>query len=555
MTKMTPPRQQRWCRRTPAQMAERYLVPLIAVLVLVTTGSGFWYLNYLQSRMIVDMAEQGGRLQTELLSELRSLYTAEVVEKVRGHGIKVSADYLARPDAIPLPASLTIALGEQIAAHGSEMQVRLYSDYPFPSRRDGGARDDFERAALSSLRRDPKRQFFSVEQRGARLVMRYAVADVMRAQCIGCHNNDPNSPKRDWKVGDVRGVLEITRPLAATTGVVRHAMGAVFGAIGLSALLALAGGAAMFHRQRAISRQLGVANNALVEHQSTLEQKVGERTSALTMANADLSALNARLSAAHVQMLESEKLASLGQLAAGLAHEINNPISFILSNFGALESYLNELLEILDAHERAHPVLSEPADPNSGAGFLRQEIPVLMQESKDGIVRIKQIVQHLREFARVDHGQDWQHVNVLVGINATLALMAREIDERADLVVACGPLPEIECKLGELNQVFLNVIRNALQSMEGTRGRLTVTTSAGPDQILIEVSDTGCGFNADIQSRIFDPFFTTKGVGKNTGLGLSVAYGILQKHRGSISIESTPKVGTTVRICLPIRQS
>lgn len=269
----------------------------------------------------------------------------------------------------------------------------------------------------------------------------------------------------------------------------------------------------------------------------------------------------AQLTQAKGQLIEAEKLASIGQLAAGVAHEINNPIGFVYSNVGALDKYVSNLFELLDAYEASETAIADPAAQSSlralrrdvDLEFLREDIPVLMNESKDGLARVRKIVQDLRDFSHVDETQEWQYADLHKGLDATLNVAAAEIPAHADVVREYGALPEIECLPLQLNQVFMNLLRNAVQAMEGGRGTITIATGVAGERCWIEFRDSGCGMTPEVLARAFEPFFTTKPVGKGAGLGLSQAYGIVQQHNGTITASSQPGSGTTIRIELPLR--
>jgi signal transduction histidine kinase len=277
---------------------------------------------------------------------------------------------------------------------------------------------------------------------------------------------------------------------------------------------------------------------------------------------AELTALNEQLSMAQAQLLQSEKLASIGQLAAGVAHEINNPISFVFSNFGTLQTYVASLLRVLARYEAAEPFIAD-ADVARGIAdlreqvdlaFLQEDILALMAESRDGIERVRKIVQDLKDFSRVDAHQQWQWADLHQGIDSTLNIVNNEVKYKADIVKEYGAIPEVECLPSQINQVIMNIVVNGAQAIEGRRGRITIRTGASGGNVWIEIADNGCGIPQAIQSRIFDPFFTTKPIGTGTGLGLSLSYGIIQKHRGRIEMQSEEGVGTTFRIELPIRR-
>jgi signal transduction histidine kinase len=278
--------------------------------------------------------------------------------------------------------------------------------------------------------------------------------------------------------------------------------------------------------------------------------------------NQELTELNLKLSRAQEQLLQSEKLASIGQLAAGVAHEINNPISFVFSNFGTLQTYVADLLRVLVQYERAEQFIADPEVVSQIAAlrkqvdldFLMDDVPILMSESREGIERVRKIVQDLKDFSRVDANQEWQWVNLHQGIDSTLNIVNNEVKYKADIVKEYGDIPEVECLPSQINQVIMNIVVNGAQAISGPRGRITIRTGAGDGHVWIEIADTGAGIPKAIQSRIFDPFFTTKPIGSGTGLGLSLSYGIIQKHGGRIDVQSEQGVGTVFRIELPIRQ-
>jgi PAS domain S-box-containing protein len=310
----------------------------------------------------------------------------------------------------------------------------------------------------------------------------------------------------------------------------------------------------------------------LVEHRTSqlaqanerLEEDIRRRESVeaeLVRRNAELTELNARLSQTQQQLLQSEKMASIGQLAAGVAHEINNPVGYIYSNFNALEDYITKLFDMLNAYEAAESAIAS-AEKLAGLkevrerielDYLKEDIPVLMEESREGLTRVRKIVQDLKDFSRADLDASWQWANIHQGIESTLNIVNNEVKYKADIVKNFGDVPDIECLPSQLNQVVMNLVVNAAQAMSSQRGTITIGTGTEGERIWITVSDTGNGIPKDILPRIFDPFFTTKPIGSGTGLGLSISYGIIQKHNGSIEVNSEVGKGTTFHITLPIR--
>ncbi|APC17746.1 hybrid sensor histidine kinase/response regulator [Pseudomonas frederiksbergensis] len=287
-----------------------------------------------------------------------------------------------------------------------------------------------------------------------------------------------------------------------------------------------------------------------------LERLVAQRTAELQQEIDERKQLES-------QLVQSEKLASLGQLAAGVAHEINNPIGFISSNLGTLEGYFKQFQVVLNAYQSAEAAIGsiellerlQTLRKEVELDFLREDTPLLIKESKDGINRVGQIVRDLKDFSRVDASQEWQWVNLQVGIDSTLNIVANELKYKADVIKHYQTLPEVECLPSQINQVIMNLIVNAAQAMGPERGTITLSNGVAGEKVWVEVADTGSGIAPECLQKIFDPFFTTKPVGQGTGLGLSLSYGIVKKHRGDITVRSEVGAGTTFRIELPIRQS
>jgi signal transduction histidine kinase len=277
--------------------------------------------------------------------------------------------------------------------------------------------------------------------------------------------------------------------------------------------------------------------------------------------HAELNQAYVRLTATQEKLLQSEKMASIGQLAAGVAHEINNPIGYVHSNLGSLQEYLRNLFALIDAYERA---LRSP-DPKAMVAeldelrrrfdidFISRDLPQLMAESREGIERVTRIVRDLKDFSRSDRDQAWKLADLHTGLESTLNIIWNELKYKATLEKTYGSLPLVECLPSELNQVFMNILLNAGQAI-GERGTISLSSGHEGDEVWIDIADTGSGIPLELQQRIFDPFFTTKPVGKGTGLGLSISYGIVAKHHGRIDVHSAPGQGSRFRIVLPVRQ-
>ena len=277
-----------------------------------------------------------------------------------------------------------------------------------------------------------------------------------------------------------------------------------------------------------------------------------------------LEEANDRIQKNQSQLVQSEKKASLGQLAAGVAHEINNPVGFVMSNLSSLTQYVAVFRGLLSAYEKAGAAIeggriSEAQESlaqvaaiseKEDLAFVLEDVGHLLAESVDGMQRIKEIVQGLKSFARVDEAK-LKESNINDGIEATLKVIWNELKYKCEVKKNLAPLPAIRCYPGQLNQVFMNLLINAAQAIP-ERGTITITSEATDKDIVICISDTGQGIPPENLSKLFTPFFTTKPVGKGTGLGLSISYGVVQKHNGTIGVVSQMGQGTTFTIRLPL---
>jgi len=268
-----------------------------------------------------------------------------------------------------------------------------------------------------------------------------------------------------------------------------------------------------------------------------------------------LKEVNQRLAEAQNQLIQSEKMASLGQLAAGLAHEINNPLGFVCSNLVSMRRYALGLIALVRGHEQgAAPQELARLRHAADVDYVLQDLPQLLDQSEEGLARVKKIILDLKDFSRVDQS-DWQDADLNAGLDSTLNMAMHELKYKARVVKAYGEIPRVHCLAGQLNQVFMNLVVNAAQAIEQD-GEIVVRTGVGAhegvDGVWVEVQDNGMGMTPEVQRRVFEPFFTTKPVGQGTGLGLSLSFSIIKKHEGHIELDSTPGVGTRFRVWVPV---
>ncbi len=288
-------------------------------------------------------------------------------------------------------------------------------------------------------------------------------------------------------------------------------------------------------------------------------------------AYAKVEKANRELREMQSQLVQNEKLASIGQLAAGVAHEMNTPVGFVACNFETLEGYMKKIRRLLEAYDGLVQHVeaagdSAPLPAVQGIQQLKTEIRLdfilkdldsLFDDSREGLERVTDIIRNLRDFARADRTSEFTPYDINEGIKATLTVARNEIKYDADVTTEFGDLPQVCCNPGQINQVFLNLLINAAQAIRSqqrqTKGSIRVRTYQEGTDVVCEVEDDGPGIPAANLRKIFDPFFTTKPPGKGTGLGLSVSYDIIvNKHKGQIPVESEENRGAKFTVRLPV---
>jgi len=383
------------------------------------------------------------------------------------------------------------------------------------------------------------------------------------------HLSDPAQArfKADWQVfGTVHGEI----PMEATFSPVLREDRVVALALFLRDIRAF----------KILLESLEQSHAELAKHSRELEHKVAERTKELSRTNAELQQANVhllretrekddalrKLGESQGYLLQSEKMIGLGHLAAGVAHEINNPIGYVSSNLGTMKKYADQLHALLTLYSQFD---NAPAtDPVSNAAlqsrirelkhdmdytFVMGDVGQLISDAQEGVARVASIVRNLKEFTHDGQAQR-QWVNLNENLDSTIQLIWNELKHKATVVREYEEIPAIECIPQQINQVFLNVLMNAAQAIEGT-GSIKVRTAPDKDGIVISIQDDGCGIAPDNLPHVFEPFFTTRPIGKGMGLGLTSAYAIVRNHQGLIDVKSRVGAGTTVTIQLPVKQS
>ncbi|HEY9343273.1 MAG TPA: ATP-binding protein [Hanamia sp.] len=309
-----------------------------------------------------------------------------------------------------------------------------------------------------------------------------------------------------------------------------------------------------------VEKQKKIIENARDEINHTLIE-VDHQKKLIEDKNTELNKLLVDLREAQQQLVMAEKMASLGQLTAGVAHEINNPINFVSANIKPLKEDLADIVECINRYEsvirenKLEELFSgvQQFKNKTDIAFSMKEIQDLLRGIEEGANRTSEIVKGLRNFSRLDQNVV-KKANLNEGIESTLTLLHTVYKDRIEIIKDYGDIPEVECLPGQINQVLMNILSNAIQAI-AEKGEIFIKTSEEKSAVKISIRDTGGGMSDETKQKIFDPFFTTKEVGKGTGLGLSISYGIIEKHQGKIEVNSVQGKGTEFIITLPVHQN
>jgi len=643
------------CRAAGGRLLYEQPFAVLVVLLLTAAAAIIWHTSYRQSILVKAQALQSAEQMANALAEFRAIYTSEVVERVRQQGITITHDYEEREGAIPLPATLSKMLGNQIGLGGSGTQTRLYSAFPFPWRRaDGGLTDDFAEDAWESLTKRPDTPFYRLEELGGIPVLRYATADLMRTACLACHNSHPDSPKTDWKVGDVRGVLEVNVPLGVP---LTESRSGLMGTAVLMTLMTLGGliviGIVLGHLRRAVTEAQDLAKQTQ-ETNRALETEVTERQRAeearrvsearligildiaweaiisvddrqrvlLFNQGAEVTfgysadevlgqsldmLLPSRFREGHRKKVEAfargpgasrkmrERGALIGLRKDGTEFPVEASVSklerggetvftVILHDITERKRAEESLLAARKSAEVANRAKSEflasmshelRTPLSSILGFseiIKNETfgPVGSAQYRDYAGDINESGQHLLDLindildlSKVESGMDKvneEDIEVPEILRAVQVLV-KERASRGDVCLAFeypDGLPVLRADVRKLKQILVNLLSNAIK-FSPAGGAVTLKIWSGAESgHVFQITDTGIGIAPDDIPKALSQFGQVDGVlnrrHDGTGLGLPLTKALVELQGGSLDLESTVNVGTTVTVRFPVER-
>jgi len=473
----------------------QFILILVLLFFFATLGA-VWHVSQLQSRLIESDAIKNARLFSDALTEFRTLYTSEVVNTAKRHGLEIAHDYAGKENAIPLPATLSMLLGEKMGQHASGSKTMLYSPYPFPWRgQSGGLRDSFKEEAWQFLSQTPDQPFYRFTERNGHKYLRYATADVMRSACVQCHNSHPDTPKNDWKTGDLRGVLEVDLPMDQVIAQTQADLEGTMIIFGSLALLGVIGIASVTGKLRRTSLEL--------------QQRVKERTIEL---------------AGKAEMLERSNR-ELDQFAYVTSHDLKAPLRAIANLSQWIEEDVGEQLS--DESRRQ-------------MGLLRGRVQ-----------RMDALIQGILDYSRVGRVAE---ASESVDVAVLLEEVIDSIDPPPGFTVEVGAgMPCIEAPRIRLQQVFANLIGNAIKYRARDDGRVVVSVEEADDFYRFCVSDDGPGIAEEFHAKVFQIFQTLQPRDKveATGVGLTLVKKIIEDQGGEINLVSRLGEGAAFHFTWP----
>ncbi|VAX09804.1 Two-component system sensor histidine kinase [hydrothermal vent metagenome] len=462
----------------------------------VATFAILWHISRLQSQLIESTAINNAQLLTNALAEFRTLYTSEVVKTAKQYGLEITHDYIAKGNAIPLPATLSMLLGEKLGERTSGSKTSLYSPYPFPWRQDtGGLRDQYMEEAWQFLSQNPNQPFYRFTEHDGQQQLRYATADLMRSDCIQCHNNHPDSPKNDWQAGDLRGILEVDLSLdQAIKETQANLQGtiAIFAGIALLAIIGIG----------AVTRKLHHAS-------AELQQRVQERTAELASKTKELERSNHELD----------------QFAYVTSHDLKAPLRAIAN----LSQWIEEDLE-----ERITP------------GIRKQ-----MELMRGRVHRMEALIDGILQYSRVDRVM----VDVMaVDVGALLREIVADLAPPESFSIVIAPdMPVLDAARVRLSQVFANLISNAIKYRARDDGHVQVSVKDEGAFYRFDVADDGPGIAAQHHQQVFKIFQTlqARDTAESTGIGLTLVKKIVEEQGGVVELDSAEGAGSTFSFTWP----
>ena len=550
------------CRAASHRLLCERPIAVLLVLFLSAVAVIIWHTHRQQYALVEAQAMESAKQLADALAKFRTIYTSEVVERVRQQGITITHDYQHKDGAIPLPATLSMMLGNQIGAGDSNTRTRLYSAFPFPWRSaDGGLTDEFAADAWEALTQNPDTAFYRLDEVDGVPVLRYATADVMRSACVDCHNSHPDSPKTDWKIGDVRGVLEVIEPLVdplaqSHTGLVDTTVLMLLMTLG--GLLVIGVILGNLRRVAAEAQDLAEQTN---EANSGLKKEVTERK----RAEEELLASKHDLQMRVVDLEEAQSMLEMqGQSLVGLADDL-----FIARDKVAEADRAKSEFVATMSHELRTPL-------NAIIGFseiIANEIlgPVGNAKYRQYAMDIQASGQHLLDLindildlSKIESGKDElrdDEIEIPLLVHSALNLVSQGAERDGIRLSLDLPeqLPTLRADERKLKQILVNLLSNAVKFTD-TGGEVKLSAWCRMDSgYVFQVVDTGIGIAPEDIPKVFSRFGQVDGKlsrqYQGTGLGLPLTKALIELHSGVIDLQSDLGVGTTVTVSFPAERA